>query len=125
MHFYATERIALFIDGANCMPRRSRLALTSTSSACWPCSPKRHGSSARFITPHLSRTKNFPLRPLVDWLTYNAFTVVTKPAKTFTDVEGRRKLKGNMDVELAVDAMRLALTSITSCCSQATGISAV
>jgi len=47
-------------------------------------------------------------KPLVDWLTYNAFTVVTKPVKAFTDVEGRRKLKGNMDVELAVDAMRLA-----------------
>jgi uncharacterized LabA/DUF88 family protein len=48
------------------------------------------------------------VKPLVDWLTYNAFTVVTKPVKAFTDVEGRRKLKGNMDVELAVDAMRLA-----------------
>jgi uncharacterized LabA/DUF88 family protein len=48
------------------------------------------------------------LRPLVDWLSYNGFTVVTKPAKTFTDVEGRRKTKGNMDVEIAVDAMRLA-----------------
>jgi uncharacterized LabA/DUF88 family protein len=44
----------------------------------------------------------------VDWLSYNGFTVVTKPAKSFTDVDGRRKTKGNMDVELAVDVMRLA-----------------
>ena len=48
------------------------------------------------------------LRPLIDWLDYNGFAVVTKPAKEFTDSEGRRKVKGNMDIELAVDAMDLA-----------------
>ncbi len=30
--------------------------------------------------------------------------MVTKPAKEFTDSMGRRKIKGNMDIELAVDA---------------------
>ena len=34
--------------------------------------------------------------------------MVTKPAKEFTDSQGRRKVKGNMDIELAVDAMEIA-----------------
>jgi uncharacterized LabA/DUF88 family protein len=49
-----------------------------------------------------------PIRPLVDWLDYNGYTVVTKPLKEFTDASGRRKFKGNMDIELAVDAMEMA-----------------
>ena len=48
------------------------------------------------------------IRPLLDWLDYNGYTVVTKPAKEFTDSTGRRKIKGNMDIELAVDAMEMA-----------------
>jgi uncharacterized LabA/DUF88 family protein len=48
------------------------------------------------------------IRPLIDWLDYNGFAVVTKPAKEFTDHMGRRKVKGNMDIELAVDAMEMA-----------------
>jgi uncharacterized LabA/DUF88 family protein len=48
------------------------------------------------------------IRPLVDWLDYNGYTVVTKPTKEFIDASGRRKVKGNMDIELAVDAMETA-----------------
>ena len=48
------------------------------------------------------------IRPLIDWLDYNGYTMVTKPTKEFTDAAGRRKIKGNMDIELAVDAMELA-----------------
>ena len=49
-----------------------------------------------------------PIRPLVDWLDYNGYTMVTKPTKEFTQSTGRRKFKGNMDVEIAVDIMELA-----------------
>jgi uncharacterized LabA/DUF88 family protein len=48
------------------------------------------------------------LQPLIDWLTYNGFTVVTKPGKEFIDHSGRRKVRGNMSVELAIDAMEIA-----------------
>ncbi len=48
------------------------------------------------------------VRPLLDWLDYNGFTVVTKPTKEFIDANGHRKVKGNMDIELTVDAMELA-----------------
>ena len=48
------------------------------------------------------------IRPLIDWLDYNGYTVITKATKEFTDASGRLKVKGNMKVELAVDAMELA-----------------
>ena len=49
-----------------------------------------------------------PIRPLVDWLDYNGYKMVTKPAKEYTDQHGRRKVKGNMDIELAIDMMETA-----------------
>jgi uncharacterized LabA/DUF88 family protein len=49
-----------------------------------------------------------PLKPLTDWLAYNGYTLVTKPAKEFTDSAGRRRVKGNMDIEVAVDMLELA-----------------
>lgn len=47
-------------------------------------------------------------RPLVDWLSYNGYSPVTKPIKRFNDENGHRKFKGNIGVELATDAMLLA-----------------
>ncbi len=49
-----------------------------------------------------------PIRPLIDWLDYNGYSMVTKPTKEFTDASGRRKIKGNMDIELAIDVMEMA-----------------
>jgi uncharacterized LabA/DUF88 family protein len=60
------------------------------------------------------------IRPLVDWLDYNGYTVITKAIKEFVDASGRRKIKGNMDIELAVDAMELAKYIDRMVCSQAT-----
>jgi uncharacterized LabA/DUF88 family protein len=34
--------------------------------------------------------------------------MVTKPTKEFTDAMGRRKIKGNMDIELAIDVLEMA-----------------
>ena len=48
------------------------------------------------------------IRPLIDWLDYNGYTVVTKATKEYVDASGRRKFKGDMHVELAVNAMELA-----------------
>ena len=51
------------------------------------------------------------IRPLIDWLDYNGYTVVTKATKAtkeFIDASGRHKVKGNMDIELAVNAMDMA-----------------
>jgi hypothetical protein len=63
---------------------------------------------AFYYTALLENDEYSPIRPLVDWLHYNGFSMVTKPAKEYMDSQGRRKVKGNMDIELTVDAMELA-----------------
>ena len=63
---------------------------------------------ACYYTALLDDEDYSPIRPLVDWLDYNGYNVVTKPLKEFTDSAGRRKFKGNMQIELAVDAMEIS-----------------
>ena len=102
-------KLALFIDGAN---------LHSTARALgFDIDYKRllsefqsHGKLVRafYYTAIIDDQEFSPIRPLVDWLDYNGFTVVTKPSKGFDDGEGRRTFKRNMSVELAIDAMELA-----------------
>ena len=104
-----TEKIALFIDGAN---------LYATAKA--------HGFDidykrllrefhtrgyllrAFYYTAIIEDQEYSSIRPLIDWLDYNGYAVVTKATKEFVDQAGRRKVKGNMDIELAVDAMEIA-----------------
>ena len=109
MGFYEAERLALFIDGANLHATARALTFDIDFKRVLAV----FGQRARLVralyyTAILENQEVSSLRPLVDWLSYNGFTVVTKPAKTFTDYEGRRKTKGNMDGEITVDAMRLA-----------------
>ena len=63
---------------------------------------------AYYYTALVEDQEYSPIRPLVDWLDYNGYTMVTKPTKEYTDAMGRRKIKGNMDVELAIDMMEMA-----------------
>src|SRR5260370_1639322 len=105
----SANRTALFIDGAN---------LYSTAKALgFDIDYKRllkefqsHGTLVRaFYYTVVTEDQEFSsVRPLLDWLDYNGFTVVTKPTKEFIDANGHRKVKGNMDIELTVDAMELA-----------------
>ncbi len=107
--FYRDERLALFIDGANLYAAGKALGFDIDYKLLRQEFVRR-GKLLRalYYTALLDTEDYSPIRPLVDWLQYNGFTMVTKPAKEFTDREGRRKLKGNMDVEIAVDAMELA-----------------
>jgi uncharacterized LabA/DUF88 family protein len=63
---------------------------------------------AFYYTTLIEDQEYSPIKPLVDWLDYNGFTMVTKPAREFTDAFGRRKVKGNMDIELALDMIEMA-----------------
>jgi uncharacterized LabA/DUF88 family protein len=63
---------------------------------------------AYYYTAIIEDQEYSSIRPLIDWLDYNGYTVVTKTTKEFIDASGRRKMKRNMDVELAVQAMELA-----------------
>lgn len=111
MHFYPTERIALFIDGANLYATAKSLGFDiDYKRLLGVFRSKGHLVRALYYTALAEEQEYSSIRPLIDWLDYNGFTMVTKPIKEFSDGAGRRKIKGNMDIELAVDAMRLAET---------------
>lgn len=110
MNFYPHERLGIFIDGSNLyaaaralgfdIDYRRLLELFATEATL---------IRAFYYTALLEDQDYSPIRPLVDWLDYNGYTMVTKPTKEFTDaVTGRRKIKGNMDIELAVDVMEMS-----------------
>ncbi len=107
--FYRDERIALFIDGANLYAAGKALGFDIDYKLLRQ-EFMRRGKLMRafYYTALLEGEEYSPIRPLVDWLQYNGFTIVTKSTKEYTDSQGRRRIKGNMDIELAVDAMELA-----------------
>jgi uncharacterized LabA/DUF88 family protein len=107
--FYRDERLALFIDGSNLYAAAKALGF-DIDYKLLRSEFVRRGKLVRafYYTALLEDQEYSPIRPLVDWLDYNGFTMVTKTAKEFTDSMGRRKVKGNMDIELAVDAMEMA-----------------
>jgi len=106
---FSTNRIALFIDGANLYATAKALGFNIDYKRLLTEFQSR-GTLVRafYYTAIIQDQEYSPLRPLVDWLDYNGFTVVTKATKEFIDDSGRRKMKGNMDIELAVDAMEMA-----------------
>ncbi|MGQ0672952.1 MAG: LabA-like NYN domain-containing protein [Hyphomicrobium sp.] len=109
MHFYQNERIALFIDGANLYATSKALGFDIDYKRLLALfRQKGHLVRALYYTALAEDQEYSSIRPLIDWLDYNGYTMVTKPTKEFTDATGRRKIKGNMDIELAVDAMRLS-----------------
>ena len=104
------EKTALFIDGANLYKAARNLGfdmdyknlLAKAQASC------RLLRAYYYTAIQEDKAQEYsPLRPLVDWLDYNGYTMVTKPTKEFTDAAGRRKIKGNMDIELAIDVMEM------------------
>jgi uncharacterized LabA/DUF88 family protein len=104
--FHPEDRVMLFIDGANLyqaarslgfdIDYKRLLAIFVESSRL---------QRAFYYTALLDEQEYSPIRPLVDWLDYNGYTMVTKPLKEYQQGVGRRKYKGNMDVDIAVDMM--------------------
>jgi uncharacterized LabA/DUF88 family protein len=109
MNFYTTERVALFIDGANLYATAKALGFDIDYKRLLGLfRSKGQLLRALYYTALAEEQEYSSIRPLIDWLDYNGYSMVTKPTKEFTDASGRRKIKGNMDIELAVDAMELA-----------------
>jgi uncharacterized LabA/DUF88 family protein len=109
MTVYSNERVALFIDGANLYATARSLGFDIDYKKLLEIfRAKGRLIRALYYTALAEDQEYSSIRPLVDWLDYNGYTMVTKPTKEFTDSSGRRKIKGNMDIELAVDAMELA-----------------
>jgi len=109
MTFYPQERIGLFIDGSNLYAAARALGFDIDYKRLLDVF-KDYGHLVRafYYTALVEDQEYSPIRPLVDWLDYNGYTMVTKPTKEFTDATGRRKIKGNMDIELAIDVMEMA-----------------
>jgi uncharacterized LabA/DUF88 family protein len=105
----SAERVVLFIDGANLYSAARALAFDMDYRKLLEEFRKRGRLlRAYYYTAILEDQEFSPLRPLVDWLDYNGYAVVTKPAREFTDAAGRRRVKGNMDIEIAVDMFEAA-----------------
>jgi uncharacterized LabA/DUF88 family protein len=109
MRFITQERTALFIDGANLYAATRSLGFDIDYRRLLDFfSTKTTLVRAYYYSALLETEEYSPLKPLTDWLAYNGYTLVTKPAKEFTDAMGRRRIKGNMDIELAIDMLELA-----------------
>ena len=109
MVFYPQERIALFVDGANFYSTLKSLEFEIDYKKMLELfKEKGRLVIARYYTAIIENDDYSPIRPLVDWLNYNGYQVVSKPAKSYTDREGRNRIKGNMDIELALDMVEMA-----------------
>lgn len=103
------DRIALFIDGSNLYAATRTLGFDIDYKKLL----REFGSRGRLVrafyfTALLEDQEYSSIRPLVDWLDYNGFAVVTRAAREYVDSTGRRRVKGNMDIDLAVRAMEMA-----------------
>jgi uncharacterized LabA/DUF88 family protein len=109
MTFYPTDRLALFIDGANLYSAAKNLGFDIDYRKLLEEFRKRSVLvRAYYYTALVENEEYSPIRPLVDWLDYNGYRLVTKPAREFVDSQGRKRWRGDMDVEIAVDMMEMA-----------------
>lgn len=109
MSFYPTDRIALFIDGANLYSAAKALNFDIDYRKLLDEFRKR-GILIRayYYTALVEGDDYSPIRPLVDWLDYNGFALITKTAKEYVDSQGRKRWRGDMDIEIACDMMEMA-----------------
>ena len=106
--FDPREKLALFIDGANLYSTARTIGFDIDYKMLLQEFQKTgYLLRAYYYTALIEDQEYSSIRPLIDWLDYNGYKVVTKPVKEFVDSSGRRKIKGNMDIELAVDAMEI------------------
>jgi uncharacterized LabA/DUF88 family protein len=109
MTFYPTDRLAVFIDGANLYSAAKGLGFDIDYRKLLEEFRSR-GTLVRayYYTALVDDQEYSPIRPLVDWLDYNGYRLVTKPAREYVDAQGRKRWRGDMDVEIAVDMMEMA-----------------
>ena len=112
MTFYPTDRLALFIDGANLYSAAKALGFDIDYRKLLDEFKKRGVLIRAYYYTAIAENDDYsPIRPLVDWLDYNGFTLVTKPAREFIDAQGRKRWRGDMDIEIAVDMLQMAETA--------------
>lgn len=111
MVFYKDDRLALYIDGANLYSAARAIELDiDFRKLLKEFQSRGRLVSANYYTSLVESDDYSPVRPLVDWLAYNGFTVTRKPAREFTDRDGRKRTRGNTDIELATDMLEQSHT---------------
>lgn len=109
IRFNQSERCALFIDGSSLYSTARHLGFDVDYRNLLEYFQSNTNLVRAYYYCAVMETEDYsPLRPLTDWLAYNGFSLVTKAAREYTDAAGRRRVKGNVDIELAVDMMELA-----------------
>jgi uncharacterized LabA/DUF88 family protein len=109
VHFDPQERLGLFIDGVHLYGASRNLGFdVDYKNLLGSFRRQARLVRASYYTALLENDEYSPLRPLVDWLGYNGYAVVTKPAREYTDANGRRRVRGDIAVEMAVDVLTLA-----------------
>lgn len=109
MNLQKTEKTCLFIDGSSLYSTSRSLGFDVDYKKLLDFfAAKTHIIRAYYYAAILDTEDYSPLKPLTDWLSYNGYFLVTKPAREFTDSTGKRRVKGNMDIEIAVDMMEMA-----------------
>ncbi len=107
--FYKEEKLAVFIDGANLYAATKALDFDIDYKLLLEWFSERSRLVRAFYYTALAEDQEYsPIRPLVDWLDYNGYTMVTKPVKEFIDANGRKKIKNSIDIELALDMIELS-----------------
>lgn len=103
------ERVLILIDGANLYSASKALGFDiDYRKLLEEFRLQGRLIRANYYTAIVEDQEFSPIRPLVDWLDYNGYSLVTKPAKEYTDATGRRRFKGDMDVEIAIDLVQAA-----------------
>lgn len=103
------DKVVIFIDGANLYATSKAIGVDiDYRNLLADIRKKCRFIRAYYFTAYLDDQEYSSIRPLIDWLDYNGYTMITKPAKEFTDATGNRRIKGNMDIEIAVEALELA-----------------
>jgi len=107
--FYHEDKLAMFIDGSNLYAAAKAIDVDIDYKKLLSWAARQGRLVRAFYYTALVEDQDYsPIRPLVDWLDYNGYTMVTKPTKEYIDANGKRKIKGNMDVDLAIDVMEMA-----------------
>lgn len=103
------DRFALFIDGRNLCAAAKSIGLTIDYKRLLEEFSRRGRMTRAFYYTAVDESNDDPvMRALVDWLDYNGFSVVAKPAKAFIDRFGHRRVRASTDIELVVDALAMA-----------------
>ena len=109
MTFYPADRLALFIDGPNLYASAKSMGFDMDYKKLLDEFRKRGILTRAYYYTALVEDQDYsPIRPLVDWLDYNGYTLITKPAREYTDGQGRKRWRGDMNIEIAVDMLEQA-----------------